>query len=67
MRKQILFVLFSLATLSIHADEGMWMPSQLPQLAKPLRDAGFKGDPKTLADVTAAPLSAVRIFWQKPV
>ncbi|MBP7657795.1 MAG: S46 family peptidase, partial [Pseudoxanthomonas sp.] len=37
----------------------MWMPSQLPQLAKPLRDAGFKGDPKTLADVTAAPLSAV--------
>ena len=45
--------------LPVHADEGMWMPSQLPQLAKPLRDAGFKGDPKTLADVTAAPLSAV--------
>jgi hypothetical protein len=45
--------------LPAHADEGMWMPSQLPQLAKPLRDAGFKGDPKTLADVTAAPLSAV--------
>jgi len=46
-------------TLPAHADEGMWMPSQLPQLAKPLREAGFKGDPKTLADVTAAPLSAV--------
>lgn len=45
--------------LPAHADEGMWMPSQLPQLAKPLRDAGFKGDPKMLADVTAAPLSAV--------
>ncbi|WP_447940956.1 S46 family peptidase [Pseudoxanthomonas mexicana] len=45
--------------LPAHADEGMWMPSQLPQLAKPLREAGFKGDPKTLADVTAAPLSAV--------
>ena len=45
--------------LPVHADEGMWMPSQLPQLAKPLRDAGFKGDPKMLADVTAAPLSAV--------
>ena len=27
--------------LPAHADEGMWMPSQLPQLAKPLRDAGF--------------------------
>ncbi len=46
-------------TLPAHADEGMWMPSQLPQLAKPLRAAGFKGNPKTLADVTAAPLSAV--------
>ncbi len=45
--------------LPAHADEGMWMPSQLPQLAKPLREAGFKGDPKALADVTAAPLSAV--------
>ncbi|WFC44017.1 S46 family peptidase [Pseudoxanthomonas sp. SE1] len=46
-------------SLPAHADEGMWMPSQLPQLAKPLREAGFRGDPKALADVTAAPLSAV--------
>lgn len=46
-------------TLPAHADEGMWMPSQLPQLARPLREAGFKGDPETLADVAAAPLSAV--------
>lgn len=46
-------------SLPAHADEGMWMPSQLPQLAKPLREAGFKGDPKSLADVTRAPLSAV--------
>lgn len=45
--------------LPAHADEGMWMPSQLPQLAKPLREAGFKGKPQALADVTAAPLSAV--------
>ncbi|MDG2525386.1 S46 family peptidase [Stenotrophomonas sp. HITSZ_GD] len=46
-------------TPSARADEGMWMPTQLPALAKPLRDAGFKGDPKDLADVTRAPLSAV--------
>jgi hypothetical protein len=46
-------------SLPAHADEGMWMPSQLPQLAKPLREAGFKGRPQALADVTAAPLSAV--------
>ncbi len=42
-----------------HADEGMWMPTQLPDLAKPLKAAGFKGDPADLANVTAAPLSAV--------
>ena len=42
-----------------HADEGMWMPTQLPDLAKPLKAAGFKGDPADLANVTAPPLSAV--------
>ncbi|GAB3066958.1 S46 family peptidase [Stenotrophomonas tumulicola] len=42
-----------------HADEGMWMPTQLPELAKPLKAAGFKGDPTDLANVTAPPLSAV--------
>ncbi len=42
-----------------HADEGMWMPTQLPMLAKPLKAAGFKGDPQGLANVTAPPLSAV--------
>ena len=29
MKKQILFAVFSLATLSIHADEGMWMLTDL--------------------------------------
>uniref|UniRef100_UPI003B3AA924 S46 family peptidase n=1 Tax=Herbaspirillum huttiense TaxID=863372 RepID=UPI003B3AA924 len=42
-----------------HADEGMWMPTQLPELAKPLQAAGFKGNPADLANVTAPPLSAV--------
>ena len=42
-----------------HADEGMWLPMQLPELAKPLKAAGFKGDPADLATVTAPPLSAV--------
>ncbi|WP_434026668.1 S46 family peptidase [[Pseudomonas] boreopolis] len=47
--------------LSAHAraDEGMWMPSQLPQLADTLRQAGFQGDPASLADVVRPPLSAV--------
>ena len=42
-----------------HADEGMWMPSQLPSIAKPLREAGFQGNPAELADLTKAPLNAV--------
>jgi len=41
------------------ADEGMWMPTQMPELKGALQAAGFKGEPGQLADVTAAPLSAV--------
>ena len=42
-----------------HADEGMWMPSQLPSIGKQLHAAGFQGNPADLADLTKAPLSAV--------
>ena len=43
MRKQILFVLFSLATLSIHADEGMWMLTDLKtQNAVAMRELGLE-------------------------
>ncbi|KAB7768456.1 S46 family peptidase [Xanthomonas maliensis] len=41
------------------ADEGMWMPAQLPDAAQALRSAGFVGDPRQLGDVTQAPLNAV--------
>jgi hypothetical protein len=41
------------------ADEGMWMPSQLPGIAAQLRQAGFQGDPASLADLTQPPMSAV--------
>jgi hypothetical protein len=46
-------------TATAHADEGMWIPSQLPELARPLREAGFRGNPGDLATVTQPPLSAV--------
>ncbi len=48
-----------LAFGTAQADEGMWMPSQLPALAKRLKAAGFKGDPRGLADLTRHPMSAV--------
>ena len=41
------------------ADEGMWMPSQLPDIGKQLHAAGFQGNPDDLADLTRAPLNAV--------
>jgi len=41
------------------ADEGMWMPSQLPSIGKQLRAAGYQGNPADLADLTKPPLSAV--------
>ncbi len=43
-----------------HAEEGMWLPSDLPQVADRLRQAGIDLDVQALAsDPTAAPLGAV--------
>jgi hypothetical protein len=53
--------LLSLALLSTvaHADEGMWMPQQLPQVAKQLKAAGLKLDPATLTKLTEFPMGAI--------
>ncbi|MCF7221270.1 S46 family peptidase [Marilutibacter chinensis] len=37
----------------------MWVPQQLPEIAKPLRKAGLKLDPEQLADLTGDPMGAV--------
>lgn len=58
-RKPLATTLVATLALTAHADEGMWMPTQLPDIVAQLRDAGFKGDPADLADVTRPPLSAV--------
>ena len=55
----LVLALLAMATGAAQADEGMWMPSQLPQLAKELKAAGFRGDPAGLADLTKYPMSAV--------
>ena len=59
LRPATLTLALALAGGAAHADEGMWMPSQLPQLAKELKAAGFKGNPADLADLTRHPMSAV--------
>jgi hypothetical protein len=53
--------LIALAILSTaaHADEGMWMPQQLPQVAKQLKAAGLKLDPSKLTQLTEFPMGAI--------
>lgn len=41
------------------ADEGMWMPRQIPDLAPELEAAGMQLDPARLADLTGDPMGAV--------
>jgi hypothetical protein len=43
----------------LQADEGMWMPQQIPELAARLQAMGFTGDPKAFADLTGQPMGAV--------
>ena len=42
-----------------HADEGMWQPSQMPELAAQLKARGLKMDPAALSTLAAKPLDAV--------
>ncbi|HEX7828689.1 MAG TPA: S46 family peptidase [Thermoanaerobaculia bacterium] len=53
----ILFLLTISAVLA--ADEGMWMPQQMPELAADLKSAGFQLDAASLADLTGDPMGAV--------
>ncbi len=47
------------AVIGLRADQGMWMPQQIPDLAPRLRTLGFTGDPKAFADLTGQPMGAV--------
>jgi hypothetical protein len=51
-----------LALLSLsaaRADEGMWMPEQIPALAERLKALGFQGDANAFADLTGFPMGAI--------
>ena len=41
------------------ADEGKWMPQQVPALAEKLRALGFAGDAQAFADLTGQPMGAI--------
>jgi hypothetical protein len=57
--KKSLLSLAILTSFAAQADEGMWMPQQLPQVAKQLKAAGLKLDPATLTKLTEFPAGAI--------
>lgn len=44
---------------SARADQGMWMPQQIPALGDELRALGLQLDPESFADLTAFPMGAI--------
>lgn len=59
LRIAVLFPLILAAASGLFADEGMWMPQQIPNLAARLQAMGFTGDAKAFADLTGQPMGAV--------
>ena len=57
-RLVITAVLVLTASLAF-ADEGMWMPQQVPQLADQLKAKGLQLDPAQFADLTGFPMGAI--------
>jgi len=57
-RTLVAFCLVCLAVPAL-ADEGMWMPQQIPVLADKLKTLGFTGDAKIFADLTGFPMGAI--------
>jgi hypothetical protein len=58
-RRPLLVAATLLTATLAHADEGMWAPQQLAEIACPLKDAGLRLDPASLADLTGDPMGAI--------
>ncbi len=61
MKQRLILAALPLALALGHAraNEGMWMPQQLPAVAKDLKAAGLGMDPARLAKLTEFPMNAV--------
>ena len=57
MKKSL--IMLALASSMAVANEGMWMPQQLPQIADQLKAAGLQLDPKDLTELTDFPMGAI--------
>ncbi len=47
------------APAAVHADEGMWLPSQTGAIAEQMKAAGLELDPTKLGDLNTPPLTAI--------
>jgi len=54
-----LALLTLLVPFAVSADEGMWMPQQIPMLGEELKELGLKLDPASFADLTGFPMNAI--------
>ncbi len=52
-------ILMLLTCSMLFADEGMWMPEQIPMLGDELKELGLQLDPGSFADLTAFPMNAI--------
>jgi len=59
LRRALPLALAVLPAAQIAANEGMWVPQQLPEIAPALLAAGLELAPEALTDLTGAPLGAV--------
>ena len=57
MKKSLLML--AVASSFVMADEGMWMPQQLPQIATELKTAGLALNPADLTKLTEFPAAAI--------
>jgi hypothetical protein len=55
----VLIVAIAVLSIGLQAEEGMWMPQQIPALAAKLRALGFQGDSNAFADLTGQPMGAI--------
>lgn len=59
LRSTISCLILALCAGAAFADEGMWMPQQLPGLADRLAAYGFEGDAQAFADLSGQPMGAM--------
>ena len=57
--KRVLSLCLMLFVAPAYADEGMWTPAQLPDLANVLESRGLQIDPRSMTDLTGHPMKAI--------